>query len=182
MSDTINGDRNLRTKGTAEPGPVSSFKPCRRISIRQQMRPAPFDGGRLRSLVGKVLASLAPGEADLRILVVNDHDMKRWNSEFLGRPRTTNVISFPEDDPQRVVAGRETRRSTLSGDILISAPTCLRQTTGWSGSREERVFYFIVHGILHLAGYDHERGRGDARRMREAEITVYRSVLARDPG
>lgn len=144
----------------------------RRISIRQHLRPAPFRGERLRALVRKALGRVAPGAADLRILVVGDADMREWNRRFLNRPRTTNVLSFPEEDLRDAVPG------SLSGDILISAPTCLKQTRGWPGSPEERVFFFIVHGLLHLAGHDHARGGEEARRMRRTEMEVYRSALA----
>lgn len=148
----------------------------RRVSIRQHLRPVPFRGGRLRALVRKALASIAPGAADLRILVVGDAEMREWNRRFLNRPRTTNVLSFPEVEPRDAVP------ETLSGDILISAPTCLRQTRGWPGSPEERVLFFIIHGLLHLVGYDHERGGEEARRMRGAEMEVYRSALGRLAG
>ncbi len=157
-------------------------KPLYRISIRQHPRPAPFAGRRLRVLVRKALTFLAPAEADLRILVVDDREMTRWNREFLGRPRTTNVISFPEDDRPCAAPGKPAQTRALAGDILVSAPTCLRQTTGWPGSPEERVLYFIVHGMLHLAGHDHERGSTEARLMRKAETAVYRFALARIRG
>ncbi len=143
------------------------------ISIRQNIRPAPFRGERLRPLVAKAASRLADGPADLRILVVDDPEMERWNKEFLGRSGTTNVISFPEETLVREEAG------PLKGDILVSAPTCLRQTRGWPGSPEEKVFFFIVHGLLHLLGYDHESGGGRARRMRNREMEVYLSVLGR---
>jgi rRNA maturation RNase YbeY len=142
-----------------------------RISIRQHVRPVPFRRERLLALVRKALAKVASGGADLRILVVDDADMKDWNRRFLNRTGTTNVISFPDEDLQ------DASPAAISGDILISAPACLRQTRGWRGSPEERVFFFIVHGLLHLAGYDHERGRAEARSMRKAEMEVYLSAL-----
>jgi rRNA maturation RNase YbeY len=108
--------------------------------------------------------------------VVDDADMREWNRRFLDRPRTTNVISFPEEDPRDAIPDR------ISGDILISAPTCLRQTRGWPGSPEERVFFFIVHGMLHLAGFDHERGKVEAGRMRRMEMEVYLSALRTSAG
>ena len=149
----------------------------RRISIRQHPRPVPFRSGRLRSLVRKALMQVARDAADVRILVVDDAEMRAWNRRFLNRPRTTNVISFPEKEPCDAEPG------TLSGDILVSAPTCLRQTRNWPGSPEERVLYFIVHGLLHLAGYDHEQGREEARRMRREEMEVYlRSLGSRPEG
>lgn len=150
---------------------MTARRHLQRISILQHLRPVPFRRDRLRALVRKALAQVAPFASDLRILVVDDGDMRAWNRRFLHRFRTTNVISFPEDEP------RDADPERLSGDILISAPTCLRQTQGWPGSPEERVFFFIVHGLLHLAGYDHERGGEEARRMRRAEMEVYLSAL-----
>lgn len=98
--------------------------------------------------------------------------MTRWNRRFLGRPTTTNVLSFPEADPP------ETIRGELRGDILVSAPTCLNQTTGWPGPPEGRVFFFILHGMLHLLGHDHLAGRREADRMRRAERKIFRQVLS----
>ncbi len=141
------------------------------ISIRQHLRPPPLRGERIRALVRRALSGLDAADADVRVLVVDDADMERWNREFLGRSGTTNVIAFPDDAPG------EGRRGRVAGDILVSAPTCLAQTCAWPGTADERVFYFILHGMLHLAGYDHEKGGTDARRMRRRETELYRSVL-----
>lgn len=142
-----------------------------RISVRQHVRPAPFRGDLLRGLIRRALRILGVGEADLRILVVGDEEMERMNREFLGRGRTTNVISFPEESDG---TGRIFR---LAGDILVSAPACLSQTRDWPCSKEEKVFFFIVHGVLHLLGFGHERGGREAVRMRREELRVYRSCL-----
>ena len=142
-----------------------------RISLRQNMRPVLFRGDVLRGLVHKAFRFLGVSGADLRILVVGDEEMERWNREFLGREGTTNVLSFPEEDTG------EGQPSRLAGDILISADACLSQTREWPCSKEERVFWFIIHGIVHLLGYDHEKGRAEAARMRRKEVRVYRSCL-----
>lgn len=145
--------------------------PMVRVSVRQHVRPAPLRAEALRTLVRRALRVLKVPAADLRILAVNDEEMERHNREFLGRPGTTNVISFPEEDPE----GR--RPVLLAGDILLSVPECLSQTRDWPCSKEERVFYFIVHGVMHLLGYDHERGKTQAARMRREELRVYRACL-----
>jgi len=142
-----------------------------RISVRQHMRPIPFRGDVLRTLVRRALGILGVSRADLRILVVGDEEMERWNREFLGRTGSTNVISFPEDDTG------EAPSALLAGDILLSAPSCLAQTRNWPCAKEERVLYFIIHGVVHLLGYDHEKGKAEAARMRKEEIRVYRSCL-----
>jgi probable rRNA maturation factor len=143
-----------------------------RVSVRQHLRPAPLSGRILKRYVLSALERLPAAGADVRIRVVGDAEITRMNREFLGRNRPTNVISFP-DSALPDLPGR-----AASGDIVVSAPTCLEQTRGWREAAEARVFFFILHGILHLAGYDHEGGGGAARRMRRKELQLYRRVLA----
>jgi probable rRNA maturation factor len=144
------------------------------ISIRQKIRPAPFSARAIRALVLRALAVLGAPSCDLRILVVGDAEMARMNLRFMGHEGTTNVISFPEEEP---VEGETTR---VAGDILISAATCLAQTQGWPGTPEARVFFFVLHAMLHLVGHDHIHGGNQARRMRSKEMKIYRSVLSED--
>lgn len=142
-----------------------------RISVRQNERPAPLQGAVLRGLIRRALRVLAISGADLRIVVVGDAEMERWNQAFLGRRGTTTVLSFPEDDAGTGPPG------SIAGDIVLSAPACLSRTRGWACSKEERVFFFALHGVLHLLGYDHPKGNAEASRMRRAEVRVYRSCL-----
>jgi len=145
--------------------------PAYRVSVRQDLRPAPFPGRRLKAYARAALALLSAGGADVRVRVVGDAAIARWNREFLGRDRPTNVLSFPETD------GVPARAAWVAGDIVVSAPTCLSETGGWKEAPEARVFFFVLHGILHLAGYDHEGGGAPARRMRRKELALYRRVL-----
>jgi probable rRNA maturation factor len=145
-----------------------------RVSVRQDLRPAPFPAGRLKRYARSALSLLSAGGADVRIRVVGDAAIARWNREFLGRDRPTNVLSFPE------AGGVPAHGDPVAGDIVVSAPTCLSQTEGWKEPPEARVFFFILHGILHLAGYDHERGGAEARRMRRKELALYRRILGEE--
>ena len=141
------------------------------MSVSQDLRPAPFPGRRLKAYARAAVALLTANGADVRIRVVGDASIARWNRKFLGRDRPTNVLSFPESD------GAPVRGARISGDIVVSAPTCLSETGGWTEAPEARVFYFVLHGILHLAGYDHEGGGAAARRMRRKELALYRRIL-----
>ncbi|HEX9190554.1 MAG TPA: rRNA maturation RNase YbeY [Candidatus Deferrimicrobiaceae bacterium] len=143
-----------------------------RVSVRQDLRPSPLSGTALKGFVLAALGCLRAECAEVRVRVVGDKAIARWNRDFLGRARPTNVISFPDDD--RPAPGGK----SVSGDIVVSAPTCLAQTQGWTESTEARVFFFVLHGMLHLAGYDHEAGGARARRMRRKELQLYRRVLA----
>ncbi len=113
---------------------------------------------------------------DLRIRVVGDREMARWHRDCLGVEGTTSVLSFPEEE----AAGEAPEG--LSGDLLVSASACLALTRGWKASPEERVLYFLVHGMLHLAGHDHVRGGGRAARMRREEERIWRAAVTPPKG
>ncbi|MBP2674297.1 MAG: rRNA maturation factor [Deltaproteobacteria bacterium] len=147
-----------------------------RVTVRQDVRPAPLSGKGLKELCLKALPLLPATEADLRILVAGDAAIARRNREFLGRDRPTNVLSFPDEEDAKG------RRFAVSGDILVSAPTCLAQTEGWGESPEARVFFFVLHGMLHLAGYEHVTGGPEGRRMRRKELQLFRRVVREERG
>lgn len=146
--------------------------PRREVSVRQAVRPAPLRNAVLKGLVLRALAAIPVEEADIRVRVVGEAEMARWNRDLFGRTGTTNVIAFPEEAPSSVGPAR------AAGDILVSAATCLAQTRGWPGSREDRVLFFVIHGLMHILGFDHETGESAARAMRTAEERLYRSVVS----
>jgi len=142
-----------------------------RVSVRQDLRPAVLSGKHLKELVIAALELIPASGADLRIRVAGDAAIASLNREFFGKDGPTNVISFPDNDGPPEAGG------VVSGDIMVSAPTCLSQTQGWSGSPEERVFFFILHGMLHLAGYDHIHGGAQEKRMRRKELCLFRQII-----
>jgi len=93
---------------------------------------------------------------ELSIALVSDREMRALNRRWRGKDKTTDVLSFPLQDPAAL------------GDVVISMDTARRQARagGWPLSAELR--RLLAHGILHCRGYDHEDPR-DARRMAAAE-------------
>lgn len=156
-------------------------EPRLKASVRQAIRPAPFRGTAIASLVRRAAGVIGARRADIRVRVVDDIEMERWNRETFGHHGATNVISFPEVEPGDPADGSP---DFLGGDILVSAETCLRQTKGWPGSPEERVFWFVLHGMLHLAGHEHVGDAVRAKVMRRAETVIYDAVVGngRSPG
>ncbi len=103
-------------------------------------------------------------DAELSVLFAGDRAMRTLNRQYRGKDRTTDVLSFAmREGPFGDV------RPELLGDIVISVPVAERQAcaTGHSLSRE--IELLLVHGLLHLLGYDHESGPVEARRMRRKE-------------
>ncbi len=98
----------------------------------------------IRRLLVPVLAELDIVELDLEIELLDDRQMTELNEKFFSRPRPTNVISFPQE-----------REDGHLGDVVVSVETTRRETVALGYSLEEGVVYYLIHGILHLLGYEH---------------------------
>lgn len=102
----------------------------------------------------------------VEILLVGDGASRRYNRDYLGRDRPTNVISFPADE-----AGEW-------GQLIVNVDEAERQSGETGYGLLYLVGYYILHGLLHLSGYDHERVSPDeAARMKEREEAL-RDLLA----
>ena len=107
-----------------------------------------------------LLNSLGHPEAELSILLVDDLQIAAMNRAYLNREGPTNVIAFPMQE------GRFAHLSThLLGDVVISVDTAWREAQKAGLDLEERLTQLVVHGLLHLCGYDHEHDAAGARRM-----------------
>ncbi len=105
---------------------------------------------------------MASPEAELSLLVVDDDGIAPLNHQYLGRKGPTNVIAFP------MQAGEFSEVSPhLLGDVVISVETCQREAEAASIPFEKRFIELLIHGILHLFGYDHEQSTAEARRMEQ---------------
>jgi probable rRNA maturation factor len=108
------------------------------------------------------LADLALPDAELSVLLVDDVQIRELNRRHLGQDKPTNVLAF---------SMREGEFSTLHphllGDLVISVETARRQSNRFGLNHMEMVILLMIHGILHLIGYEHE---GTKKRSREMAI------------
>ena len=125
--------------------------------------------GALKKLVGHILQSVGEAEALLSLEIMGDGRMRRLNRTFRHRDKTTDVLAF---------ATREGPGppSLLLGDIVISLPQAIRQARRHQLSIDHELVVLLIHGTLHLCGYDHERSEQEARRMTRRERAVLRRV------
>ena len=94
------------------------------------------------------------------MLLVDDAEITVLNREYLGRDRPTNVISFPmQEGPFGEVS------PNLLGDVVISVETVAAEADQGGYTPEEMLDFYLIHGILHLVGYDHEGAAEDAAHM-----------------
>ena len=109
-----------------------------------------------------VLNALDSPDGELSILIVDDPQIAILNKEYLNRQGPTNVIAFPMRD-----GGFGDLNPHLLGDVVISVETARREGGDAGISTHARLSQLLVHGILHLFGYDHEKDDDEARRMEE---------------
>ena len=103
---------------------------------------------------------------------VTDAEMTRLNTRFRHKPKTTDVLSFPSET--RTTPGSLKRRTmelrgTFLGDIAISPTVAQRNAKAFGRSTSEEICVLLLHGVLHLLGYDHENDRGQMERV-EAKL------------
>lgn len=103
----------------------------------------------LRKYVIRSLKILGITQAEISIVIVDDQYIKRLNKQYLGRDRPTNVLSFSQQE------GPGPKGSHL-GDIVISAQRAFDDAKDVGITAQERIKELLVHGICHLAGYEHE--------------------------
>ncbi len=111
-----------------------------------------------------------PSEVEISIVFVDDVYIAELNREYRGIQNPTDVLSFPMDDP--CMPGDEPRPL---GDIVISLETVERDASCFGGFRNYLAL-LVVHGLLHLLGYDHETDE-DAKVMEERETQVLAGLL-----
>ena len=135
------------------------------ITVQRASRAKHIPGDRrLRTWIGAALRR----RAELTVRYVGDRESRRLNRTYRGRDYATNVLTF-------VYADRP-----LEGDIVICAPVVAREARAQGKTLEAHHAHLLVHGVLHLQGYDHEKA-AEAGRMERRERTILRRLGFGDP-
>jgi len=144
------------------------------VHMQSQVRRVTIDQAHLDRLARAILSDVAETSAELGILFVGDQRMRGLNRRYRGQDRTTDVLAFAMREASTPHASRLTPRPL--GDVVVSIPTAQRQARQRGRSLDEELTVLLVHGILHLCGYDHERSEKEARRMHRREGMILRSI------
>jgi len=106
-------------------------------------------------------------KGDFTILLSNDRKLRTLNRDFRGKDKPTNVLSFPTD-------------TDYAGDIAIAYGVTQKESRAAAKAFADHAIHLVVHGVLHLAGYDHERPR-DAKVMEPLEVKILARLGIADP-
>lgn len=146
------------------------------IAVRieaKSWRAVPKIAALIRRAARAALATVPRGTGSVSVLLADDEEIRRLNAEFRGKDSATNVLSFPAaeipGDPEPVL-----------GDIVLAFETCLREAEAERKTIEAHLAHLVVHGVLHLTGFDHETEK-EAEAMEGRERAILASLGIADP-
>lgn len=149
-----------------------------------------WDDAGLEPLAGRAvdatLAALSLGpEWEVVCLACDDGRIAALNADFRGKPQPTNVLSWPSAERGAGAPGArppapDPAEGTELGDLALSYDTCAREAAEAGRSLEAHATHLIVHGTLHLLGYDHETG-ADAALMEGLEVEILATLGVANP-
>ena len=130
-------------------------------------------------------AQVAPELANPRltasVLFTCDADVQALNAEWRGKDKPTNVLSFPMLERDDLLALAPDGPPEMLGDIALAHETCVREAAEKDIPVADHAVHLIVHGLLHLAGYDHEISDADADAMEALETKALAVLGLADP-
>jgi probable rRNA maturation factor len=147
--------------------------------------PAATDWADLAFRSGEAAGSVAPELANHRItadlLFTSDAEVQVLNRQWRAKNQPTNVLSFPMLDRADLLAFSADGPEEMLGDLALALETCTREAADKAVPLEHHAAHLIIHGLLHLAGYDHETGAEDAAAMEALEIKALAMLGIPDP-
>jgi probable rRNA maturation factor len=151
--------------------------PLRLVQLQMQRRVNAWSPSRRElALWASTAAGRRAAGRELGLRVVGASESRRLNAHFRGRDQPTNVLSFPPPRLPRAAAGA----AQPLGDLVICARVLRAEARAQDKTLRAHWAHLIVHGTLHLVGYDHERD-ADAQRMERREVAVLRRLGFANP-
>ena len=145
-----------------------------RVSVSNRQQSVKLSSARVKRMARQVLLDMGFVKAELSVVFVDDGEMRLLNATYRRLNEPTDVLAF---------AMSEGRFGGINphvlGDVVISADTAAFRAKEDGRRLEDEVAALLVHGILHLIGYDHERSPADARIMRSKERSLLNAIGAR---
>ena len=128
-----------------------------------------------------VAPELANARLTASVLFTVDEEVRVLNREWRAKDKPTNVLSFPMLTREELLALTPDGAPEMLGDIALAYETCAREAAEKGVSLEHHAAHLLVHGLLHLAGQDHETSAEDAEAMEKLEIAALAKLGIADP-
>ena len=153
------------------------------VDIEEPWPARDWDGvaTRASAAVAQVAPELGNARLSASLLFTSDAEIHALNREWRERDKPTNVLSFPMLERAKLLGLKHEGPPELLGDVALAHETCAREAAEKAIPLEDRAAHLIVHGLLHLAGYDHELSAQDAEAMEALETKALALLGIADP-
>ena len=142
-----------------------------RVLIRNQQNRIAINLRQIKQMASRILNNLALLNPEVSILLLDDPQITGLNRNYLQRNYPTDVLAFSMN------GGPFTNtHPRVLGDVVISVETAQRQALKRKHPLCDEIAYLLIHGILHLLDYDHERSEKEDRRMRRMEKKIFQKI------
>lgn len=144
------------------------------VESRKLAIPTPWIKKLLKQVLAHVESDIAiPEVCEIHLALTDDARIRVLNREYRKKDKATDVLSFPQFNPKEI-SGRSKKKveapGPYLGDLVISTETTLKQAKEFGVTKRAELMRLVVHGVLHLCGYDHEKvPAAEAQRMRRRE-------------
>ena len=136
---------------------------------------------RAAEAVASVEPALANPRLEASILFASNAEVHELNRDWRDKDKPTNVLSFPMLERDELLALAPGGPPVLLGDIALAQETCAREAAEKGASLEHHATHLVIHGLLHLAGLDHEISPQDAEEMEALEVKALAQLGITDP-
>jgi probable rRNA maturation factor len=142
------------------------------VEIAQRGAGKKLSTRKIKKIALTILELAAEKNAELSVALIGNAEMRKLNAKYRKKDYPTDVLSFP-------VEGIMPEETQLLGDVIISVDKAIEQARARGHSSEQELITLLIHGVVHLLGYDHERSARDARAMGRLEKRIYRQLCER---
>ena len=136
----------------------------------------PVDEEYLKSICQKVLKEEGEKEPQLSVVLVGQGRMKQLNKKYRGKNRVTDVLAFPSNRTIDFVT--PPNEESELGEIVLCMPVLKKNAKRLNSTLEKELTISLIHGILHLLGYDHEKNASAAKKMEEKQQYYLNQFIA----
>ncbi|TAH47522.1 MAG: rRNA maturation RNase YbeY [Betaproteobacteria bacterium] len=166
-------------EATPEPAPVrSALPPVLTLSVQRAVEGDDKANAPKKNHIRRWAQAALQGDAEVTVRFVGEEEGQRLNREFRGKDYATNVLTFSYGEGE-MLAAAETG-APLTGDLVLCVPVVVREAAERGKTLEAHFAHLVVHGMLHLQGYDH-LADAEAERMEALETQILRRLGYADP-
>ena len=151
------------------------------LSLQQdfQATDLPLKRGQMKKQIETTLRHVGfDVDCEIGIACVDVSESQELNLQYREKDKPTNVLSFPSDIPEEMLSLLD---AEPLGDLVICIPVVLQEATEQQKTPSDHFTHLLVHGILHLLGYDHETSEAEAEEMEALEIEILKKLGIANP-